>query len=103
MNADDQERKNAIEDIATDLDHWRKGIDNRLDVLEEKLAENTDATEGVKAQMQSVKDDTAELVQILNSWKGAMRVFDFVGKLAKPIGAVVTFCLALWAAWPAKK
>jgi hypothetical protein len=96
MNADDQNRKDAIDNVAANLDQWRKGVDARFDTVEEALALNTQATN-------TIKSNTDDLVEILNSWRGAMKVFEFIGKLAKPIGALVTFFLALWAAWPAKK
>jgi hypothetical protein len=96
MNADDQNRKDAIDNVAANLDQWRRGVDVRFDAVEEALAQNTKATN-------TIKSNTDELVDILNSWRGAMKVFEFIGKIAKPIGALVTFFLALWAAWPAKK
>ncbi len=60
-----------------------------------ELAENTNATKRIEAH-------TAEMLDVFESWKGAMKVLDWIGKAAKPIGYVVglgasiaAFCAAL--------
>ena len=72
---------------------WQETICQRMDCFEQRLAENTKTT-------LEVKQNTSELVTILQSWKGAMVVMEFIGKLAKPIAAVIVFIATLWAAWP---
>lgn len=69
--------------------------DARMGRIEEDLAANTAATQQTAA-------NTAELVDLFNSFKGAIRVFEYIGRLAKPLGyiagAAASFA-ALWAAW----
>lgn len=70
--------------------------DARMDRIELDLAANTAAT-------QEVASNTAELVGILNALKGAFKVIEFIGKLAKPLGYIVALGAALSAAWTAAK
>lgn len=59
-----------------------------------ELETNTTATKAVKA-------DTAELVELFQSFKGAIKVLNWLGKLAKPMAYIVglgTACMGFWAA-----
>lgn len=60
------------------------------------LKENTDATNSIKA-------DTAELVEAFHSFKGAMKVLEWIGRAAKPIGYIAGFCASMYAFWTAVK
>jgi ABC-type phosphate transport system auxiliary subunit len=60
------------------------------------LKENTDATVGIKA-------DTAELLEVFQSFKGAMKVLEWIGKAAKPLGWVIAMCAAFAAFWTSLK
>lgn len=68
---------------------WRKEVDRRLDDgaatmkgLREDIAANTTVTK-------SVQTDTSELVALLQSAKGAFKVLEALGRLAKPLGYIV--------------
>jgi hypothetical protein len=74
---------------------WRREITARMDSFEEKLDGNTDATERIEAS-------TTELLDLLNSWKGAMRVLEILGKVAKPIAAITALVAGIIAMWPKK-
>lgn len=60
------------------------------------LKENTDATNSIKA-------DTAELLEVFHSFKGAMKVLEWIGKAAKPLGYIAGFCASMYAFWTAVK
>jgi ABC-type phosphate transport system auxiliary subunit len=60
------------------------------------LKENTDATNSIKA-------DTAELLEAFHSFKGALKVLEWIGKAAKPIGYIVGLCASVAAFWTAMK
>ena len=60
------------------------------------LKENTDATKGIKA-------DTAELLEVFESFKAALRVLEWIGKAAKPLGYVVGLGASIAAFWAAMK
>ena len=60
------------------------------------LKENTDATNAIKA-------DTVELLEAFRSFKGAMKVLEWIGKAAKPLGYVVGLGASVAAFWTAMK
>ena len=60
------------------------------------LAENTET-------INEIKTDTADMLEVFESWKGAMRVMDMLGKLAKPLGYIVGFGASVVAFWTAMK
>lgn len=82
---------------------WRAHVDQRLDdgaatmkELRRDLAENTATTN-------KVQTDTSELVELLKSFKGAFKVLDMLGKLAKPLCYIAIFFGAVVGAWAAVK
>lgn len=61
-----------------------------------ELAENTKATKQIEA-------NTAEMLDVFESWKGAMKVLTWIGKAAKPIGYVVGLGVSIAAFWTSIK
>lgn len=61
-----------------------------------QLQENTAATKRIEA-------NTAEMLEAFESFKGAMRVLEWIGKAAKPIGYIVGLCAAITGFWTALK
>lgn len=68
---------------------WRALVDQRLDdgaatmkQMKADLKANTDATN-------AVKEDTGELIGLLKSFQGAMKVLDMLGKLARPLSYII--------------
>lgn len=61
-----------------------------------ELAENTNATKRIES-------NTAEMLDVFESWKGAMKVLNWIGKAAKPIGYVVGVGASIAAFWAALK
>ena len=60
------------------------------------LKENTDAT-------QQIGRDLAEILDFFNSVKGAFKVLGWIGKLAKPVGAIGGLGASVLALWTAFK
>ena len=60
------------------------------------LAENTET-------IKEVKTDTADMLEVFESWKGAMRVMDMIGSLAKPLGYIAALIAAVVGIWNAMK
>lgn len=50
-----------------------------------------------------IKIDTEEMLGVFESWKGAMKVMEMVGKLAKPLGYIVGLGASMAAFWAAMK
>lgn len=70
--------------------------DARMTRIEADLASNTLATQQTAAS-------TSELVDLLQALKGAFRVLEFFGKLARPLAAIISICGAVAGAWSAIK
>ncbi|MBB6578480.1 hypothetical protein HNP33_002562 [Comamonas odontotermitis] len=70
--------------------------DSRMGRLEEGLDKNTKATE-------SMARDVAMLVEFLNAMRGAFKVLNWLGRLAKPLGYIVVLATALLSFWAAIK
>lgn len=64
--------------------------------MRQDLAENSKATARVEA-------NTAEMLEAFESWKGAMRVLEMLGKLAKPLGYIIGLGAAIAGLWTAIK
>lgn len=60
------------------------------------LAENT-------ATIQEIKTDTADMLATFESWRGAMRALEMIGKLAKPVSYIVGLCASVAAFYTAMK
>ena len=94
------------QDVACALDQGDKRMNSLTDEitavkLEQSefrrlLKENTEATNAIKA-------DTAELLEAFRSFKGAMKVLEWIGKAAKPLGYIVGVCASITAFWTAMK
>jgi len=61
-----------------------------------ELAENTGATKRIEA-------NTAEMLDVFESWKGAMKVLTWIGKAAKPVGWIAGMVASFVAFWTAIK
>ena len=78
--------------------------------LAESLAANTAATTRIEiaveanrvtaaAAVLAVTTSNAEMLGFFNNMKGAFKVFDMVGKLAKPLGYIVGLMAAIAGLW----
>lgn len=85
-------------EIPTLTQMWERitNFNDELSTVKEQLAENTEATKRIET-------NTGEITEILNSFKGAMKVLGFIGKLAGPLAAIVGLFTAVYAAWHAVK
>lgn len=82
---------------------WRESIDKRMDDtahcmrgLRADVDNNTKATA-------DVKKDTAELVELLHSVKGAFKVLGWIGAASKPIGFIAAAAVAVTGLWTSIK
>lgn len=64
----------------------------RMDAHEVALKANTEATARVEA-------NTAGIVDMLNSWEGAMKTIAGIGKFLRPITYIIAFCTAVVGLW----
>ena len=60
------------------------------------LAENAET-------IKEIKTDPADMLEVFESWKGAMKVLTWIGKAAKPLGYIVGLGASIAAFWTAMK
>lgn len=60
------------------------------------LADNTET-------IKQIKTDTADMLEVFESWKGAMKALEMIGRLAKPLGYLVGLGASFVAFWAAMK
>lgn len=70
--------------------------DARFDTLEEQIKTNTELTK-------KSCEDTGEMLEFFRAMKGAFKVLNWIGKLAKPLAAIVALGAALLGLWTAAK
>ena len=73
----------------------------RMAHIEGDLALVRNRLERNAQMMQKMLDSTAEIVEFFESMRGAMRVLNWIGKLARPVAGIVGLCAALVALWTA--
>ncbi|WP_240933154.1 hypothetical protein [Diaphorobacter sp. HDW4B] len=71
-------------------------IEGSVAALSEEMAENTKAT-------REVADSTKDLVEFFQAMKGAFKVLNWLGKIAKPAGYIVALGTAVAGFWSALK
>jgi hypothetical protein len=66
----------------------------RMDSLDEKVGANT-------IEIKRIADSTAGIVELMQSWTGAMKTIDATGKVLKPLTWIIGFFTALAGLWAA--
>lgn len=69
---------------------------DRVGHLEKGLAENTAATKRIES-------NTSEIIELFDSFKGAFKVLEGIGKLAKPMSYIAGLLAAVAGIWTAVK
>ena len=69
---------------------------DRVGHLEKGLAENTAATKRIES-------NTSDIIDLFDSFKGAMKVLEGIGKLAKPMSYIAAFAASVAGVWAAIK
>lgn len=80
-------------------------MDGRITDLKDQLQSNEELLAANTAATNQINANTKELVEAFESWKGAMQVLEWIGRIAKPVAAiigVVSACMAVYAAWRAR-
>ena len=70
--------------------------DQRMARIESALLANTEATERVESQ-------TSDIVEAFGNLKGAFKVFNWIGRAAKPLGYIAGAMAAVVSLWTAFK
>ena len=70
----------------------RLAMSGEIEAVKQALAENTTLTK-------ATADNTQDLVEFFTAFKGAFKVLDYVGKLAKPLGYILAVGTAIAGLW----
>ena len=90
------ERRSSMREWQDKVDRRLEDGDNRMQTMADGLEENTRATQAIKA-------DTEELVDLLHSVKGALKVLDMLARLARPLGFMAAAGASFYAFYVALK
>lgn len=92
--------------VANELRAGDRRMDEIVKTVSQIQAEQASAKVLLAANTETIaqiKTDTAEMLGVFESWKGAMKVMEMIGKLAKPLGYIVGFGASVAAFWAAMK
>lgn len=73
----------------------------RMTAIESELGKTRQELGKTRQELHELKQQLAELLEFFTAMKGAFKVFNWVGKVAKPLAAIVMLggaCVGFWAA-----
>ena len=79
----------------------RQQINERFDKGSERMAAIERDLKAVAQELQELKQQLAEMLEFFTAMKGAFKVLNWVGKVAKPLAAIVMLggaCVGFWTA-----
>lgn len=76
-------------------------INQRFGQGSERMAAIERALAAERRELQELKGQLSDLLEFFSAMKGAFKVFNWIGKVAKPAAAVVSLCAAMGAAYAA--
>ena len=88
-----KEKMTAEETAAAEAKAAQEKLQNDYNAL---LKENTEA-------INAIKSDTADMLATFESWRGAMRVLEAIGRLARPVSYIVGLVASIAAFYTAVK
>jgi hypothetical protein len=77
--------------------------EHRFNRLEQDLAENTRKTNKIDKNLTSLSEELGEMIEVAKAAKGAIKVLNWIGALAKPLGYIAVFVGACVSAYTAIK
>ncbi len=90
--------------VANELRAGERRMDEIVNTVVQIQAEQASAKTLLAANTETItqiKTDTAEMLDVFESWKGAMKVMEMLGKLARPLGYIVGLGASMAAFWVA--
>lgn len=110
MSAEDQPMPRTEEDwhdyVAKELREGDKRMDQfsaDLAALKNEVTDTRTLLAENSASTSRIEGHTADMLAVFESWRGAMRALEMIGRLAKPLGYVATLLAGIAAAWAAVK
>lgn len=117
INKDEREPTGGTHDMPRTTEEFHNYVANELRAGDRRMDEIVNTVAQIQAEQASaktllaantetiaqIKTDTAEMLGVFESWKGAMKVMEMIGKLAKPLGYIVGLGASMAAFWAAMK
>ncbi len=82
----------------------------RIESLELQNAKLVDQTNAMQAELSEntadtriVKENTSQVLDVVQSWQGAMKVLEGIGRVFRPLGFIAVFASAVVATWASIK
>jgi len=77
--------------------------EHRFNRLEQNLAENTRQTKNIASNVSALSEELGDMIEVAKAAKGAIKVLNWIGALAKPLGYIAIFVGACISAYTAIK
>lgn len=74
-------------------------INQRFSQGSERMASIERALAAERRELQELKAQLTDLLEFFNAMRGAFKVLNWVGKVAKPVAAIISVGGAAYAAW----
>lgn len=75
----------------------------RMAAIEQDLVKATKELHAVREQLNATRQDLSDLLEFFNAMRGAFKVLNWLGKLAKPMAYIVMLGSAVLGLWTAFK
>jgi hypothetical protein len=108
MSRSEEDWKAYVAQKLRENDEGMTAMKDQMDLMKrhmESVQQQLDLVTAIDSKQSAAIDtlvaNTAEILEVFSSWKGAMKVLDYLGKIAKPIGYIVALGASLMAVWTA--
>lgn len=102
----DADRLTRIEIRLDDEFLYRRALAVQMDGLAKTQEEQSEQFESIRGELEAntratdeIKQNTGEMLDLFRAWQGAMKVFEVIGKAAKPLAAIASLGAAAGAWW----
>ncbi|WP_272970530.1 hypothetical protein [Comamonas terrigena] len=93
-----------MDDFGNELPaHTAQQVNERFDKGSERMAAIERELGKTRQELGELKQQLADLLEFFTAMKGAFKVLNWLGKLARPTAAIVALGVALTAAWNATR
>lgn len=82
-----------------ELENWVMRLDSSIEDIKEVMRANTEAIAELQKGQNSLKTDTAEIIEYFKAIQGFFKVLEFIGKLGRPLLYLAVFATVGTAVW----
>lgn len=103
MQRTTEEYRDYVEHKLRDAHKRIDRLSDEVGAIKLEIADSRDLLSDNSAATARVEQNTAEMLAVFESWRGAMKVMEMIGRLAKPLGYIVGLGASVAAFWAAMK